>query len=119
MKAIACSILFLMLLGPLAAQNLHLEKSGQDDKIVFAVLKEANIYSYVVEGSDDTLNFEIIGVVSAKGYSMAPLNYSFVNYGKSYTNYRVKQIDMNGLCVQQMEVRRTQSRDRLSALSAK
>jgi len=101
-KKILVSLAFLLMLGFGEAQTLHIENTTSGDKIVFSVLRETNIFNYVIEGSDDSLNFEIIGAIKAKGYSMTPLNYDFTAYDKCYRNYLVKQIDISGSCVLQM-----------------
>ncbi len=101
-KTIAAGLIFVLLCRCCLAQNLTVEKTWQGDKITFAVLKEANIFNYVIEAGNDSLHFEIIGTLKAKGYSLHPINYDFTSYNKSYSHYRVKQIDMSGSCVWQI-----------------
>jgi hypothetical protein len=99
---VGCAFIVMHFLCP--AQKTTIEKTSSGDKISFSVARETNIYNYVVEGADDSVKFEIIGVIKAKGYSMNTLKYDFLSYEKSYRNYRIKQIDMSGSCVIQMRV---------------
>jgi hypothetical protein len=103
MWAKTIAAIFTLLAAPciIMAQTICVEKTECGDKITLSVPRETNIFSYVFEGADDSLNFEIIGVIKAKGYSMFALSYDFMNYDKSYRNYRVKQINMSGNCLTQ------------------
>jgi len=103
MKTAIISCAFLFFFDYVFAQNLAIEKTESVDEISFRVTKEVNVSYYVVEGADDSLHFEILGRLNAKGYSIIPVNYDFINYGKECRQYRVKQIDMSGSCIGEMK----------------
>ena len=81
------------------SQSATVEKSVDQDRVTFSVSREANIYCYLIEGADDTVNFEIIGKIISTGNSVLPRTYVYDNTDVRYKNYRIKQVDMNRLCV--------------------
>ena len=81
------------------AQTAHLQKKEDRDVIYFSVDREANIRSYVVEGANDSINFVVIATLASQGNTVHPRTYLFENTDVRYANYRVKQIDYSGSCV--------------------
>jgi|GEM_PF-2858066 hypothetical protein len=98
---ITCYALFLCITYA-TAQNLSIEKTDAGDEITFRITREVNVNYYVIEGTDDNINFDILVRLNVKGNDLGPINYDFLYYGKGYLHYLVKQIDMSGSCVSEI-----------------
>jgi len=98
MKTLITVALFLSGLQ-LMAQSTVIEKGTDQDRIQFSVSREANIRYYVVEGANDSINFEIINTVPSEGNTVHARTYVFDITEKRFSNYRVKQIDYSGSTV--------------------
>jgi hypothetical protein len=96
--------------GLLNAQNFDsiIQAFGQTDAngqhIFFTLNSEANIREYVVEESTDSLQFEITSVIASKGNTVIPRTYEFSAPSGTYSCFRVKQIDLNGIVKEKTEV---------------
>lgn len=67
---------------------------GSEAEVSFTVRKEANIRYYLIEGSKDSLSFDILDRIASAGNTVLPLSYRRTMYDTSYRLYRVRQVDI-------------------------
>lgn len=70
-------------------------KYGEDVKVQWETAAEINSSHFLIERSNDGINYEVIGEVLAAGNSVSPIQYEFTDYDPSAGNnyYRLKQVD--------------------------
>jgi hypothetical protein len=83
---------------PITLTTFSVSPNGDDALLNWNTSAEYNSDHYVVERSVDGDNFEEIGQVDAAGWSLLPLDYSFLDYsvselGVSKIYYRLKMVD--------------------------
>lgn len=83
---------------PVTWSGFTAEKSGNTALLKWSTAQESNSLKYVVERSNDGIQFSSIGEVNAAGNSSSTSNYAFTdnspNDGKNY--YRIRQVDIDG-----------------------
>lgn len=88
---------------PIKLVSLSGKSSSKGNLIKWSTSLETNTASFRVERKLATGNFEIIGVVSAKGNSSRIVDYSFVDnklpFGVATNYYRIVEVDKNGKVV--------------------
>ncbi len=67
----------------------------QDYTLCFHVAREVNVSYYNIEGSEDSINFDVIATVYSKGNSVLPANYSVPLTIQSHRFIRVRQVKMD------------------------
>ena len=73
---------------------LALHRGEGVDNITFTIKEETNICYYLLEGSHDSLAFEIIARTKAAGNTRLPRSYTITSYDTAFGFYRVRQVDM-------------------------
>lgn len=83
---------------PITLVSLRGECNGKRALISWATVSERNNNYFVVERSDDAVNFVEVGRVAGAGNSMQMLSYSYADYGISLGDnyYRLVQVDYDG-----------------------
>lgn len=83
---------------PITLVSLRGECNGKRALISWATASERNNNYFVVERSDDAVNFVEVGRVAGAGNSMQMLSYSYADYGISLGDnyYRLVQVDYDG-----------------------
>jgi heme-binding NEAT domain protein len=78
--------------------------------VAFTVPKESNVRYYVLEGSNNEVDFDIVSRVESQGNRVLPCQYQLPQTDKAYTSYRIRQVDMNGAITYSPILNRTTSR---------
>ncbi|MBO4615461.1 MAG: Ig-like domain-containing protein [Bacteroidales bacterium] len=83
---------------PITLLSLHGECNGKRAIIAWTTASERNNDYFVVERSDDAMNFVEVGRVAGAGNSITALSYSFTDYGIGAGDnyYRLTQVDYDG-----------------------
>lgn len=80
-----------------AAQDFaacKITQKGARAELCFQVPAEANVRYYLLEGSRDSLSFDVLERLEAQGSGKRACAYHFGLYDPSYTFYRVRQVDV-------------------------
>jgi hypothetical protein len=75
--------------------NVELKRSEAFASISFRVPKEMNIKYYVLETSNDSINFEVVSRLKASGNSVTGNQYCIPAPPCEAKYYRIRQLDMN------------------------
>lgn len=84
---------------PVTFGEVAVKKSGANAEISWSTLSETNNDHFIVERSDDALNFKSIGTVAGQGNTTLVQRYSYADaIGSSIgvIYYRIKQVDADG-----------------------
>ncbi len=84
---------------PVTFGEVAVKKSGANAEISWSTLSETNNDHFIVERSDDALNFKSIGTVAGQGNTTLVQRYSYADAIGSSTGviyYRIKQVDADG-----------------------
>jgi uncharacterized protein Veg len=82
---------------PVTGLQAFVQRSGDDVTIDWETLSEYNTSVYVVEKSNDAINWHNIDTVAAAGYSQFKRTYSSTDLTPGSINYyRIRQVDNNG-----------------------
>lgn len=71
-----------------------LTSEGATHKLSFTVKSESNIRYYVVEAGRDSLNYDVVATVPARGNTTLSGRYTACSYDTGYRYYRVRQVDI-------------------------
>jgi hypothetical protein len=94
---------------PTAFLVASIDKEAGEHILRFTVAKEANIKYYVIEGTNDSIQYEFVAVVKSRGNSVLPIEYRTAISVNQCTIYSIKQIDMNGTTVEVHTIGRLQN----------
>lgn len=84
---------------PVTFGDVSVKKAGSNADISWSTLNEINNDHFVVERSDDAINFKAVGTVAGKGNSALAQAYSFadaIGTASGVVYYRIKQVDVDG-----------------------
>ncbi len=84
---------------PVTFGEVAVKKAGANAEVSWSTLSETNNDHFIVERSDDALNFKTVGTVAGKGNSATVQYYSHADAIGSSTGviyYRIKQVDADG-----------------------
>lgn len=102
-------------------------RARNDVSLLWQTANEKNNSHFIVERSDDHINFKAIGVVNGKGNSVVVTNYTFLDPGvfneQNYAHadqlyYRLLQVDRNGVQTRSQAVAVANSAKHLQVSSA-
>src|SRR6218665_1238083 len=78
--------------------SASLSTKNDETRLQFEVSKEANIKYYLLEGSNDKEEYEVVTRIPSKGNSVLKRKYTVTISGTSHSYYRLRQVDMNNGC---------------------
>ena len=93
-----------------AQQFSHVSFKDNTNAIAFTVSRESNIRYYVLEGSNNDVDFDIVSRVESQGNRVLPCKYELAKADKDYNYYRISQVDMNGAVAYSFVLNLTKSR---------
>ncbi len=82
-----------------AFYHLGINSNLPEYLITFSVKEEVNIRYYLIEGSNDMVNFDRLTRVYARGQSRLPSSYAVTIRNTKYSCYRVRQVDEDGAAI--------------------
>lgn len=84
---------------PVTFGDISVKKAGSHADISWSTLNEINNDHFIIERSDDAVNFKAVGTVAGKGNSALAQSYSFadaIGTTSGVVYYRIKQVDADG-----------------------
>ena len=101
MKTLILSLAILSLAGVSSAQSFNeaaISREVATNQLQFIVPEEASIHYDLLEGSRDSLHFDIAGRIDSGGNRVMPQSYSADSYDASHRYYQIRQADMSAAC---------------------
>ncbi len=96
MKKLLLSIALPLLAAGASAQPFTaatVRRAGAADRISFSVRSECNTRYYLIEGSRDGQDYEILSRLDAAGNTRTPRAYAATLYDTAIRSYRIRQVD--------------------------
>jgi hypothetical protein len=85
---------------PHFTRSINLDKTGDEEQsISFSVNSESNIKCYIIEGSNDNVNYELVVTIPCPGNTVIPRRYEFESALMHYSLFRIKQMDFTSTCI--------------------
>ena len=78
--------------------SVSLSAKNNEVRLQFEVSKEVNIKYYLLEGSNDKEEYDVVTRIPSKGNSMLRRKYSVAISETDHNYYRLRQVDMNNAC---------------------
>src|ERR1035441_5748963 len=81
-------------------RSINLDKANDgEESISFSVSSESNIKCYIIEGSNDNVNYELVITIPCPGNTGMPRRYEFESGLMHYLIFRIKQMDITSTCI--------------------